>query len=122
MPPYHVLVADDDDAIRSLLARILVRTYPTMTVWAVKDGRDALEIYDHQQLDLLITDYDMPRLDGLALLATLRHSRQATLPILLVSANTTIAPQAHALGVSAFLTKPFSIPQLTAIITTLLPP
>jgi CheY-like chemotaxis protein len=122
MPPYHVLVADDDDAIRSLLARILVHMYPSMTVWAVKDGREALDIYDQHRLDLLISNYSMPRLDGLALLATLRQSRQATLPILMISASITIEPQARALGVTSFLVKPFSIPQLTAILKALLAP
>jgi two-component system copper resistance phosphate regulon response regulator CusR len=63
----------------------------------------------------------MPRLDGLALLATLRQSRQATLPILMTSAYMTIEPQARVLGVTAFLVKPFSIPQLTAILKALLP-
>jgi CheY-like chemotaxis protein len=122
MPAYHVLVADDDDAIRSLLARILVHTYSSVTVWAVKDGREALDIYDQHPLDLLITNYDMPRLDGLALLATLRQSRQATLPILMVSAHMTIEPQARALGITDFLIKPFSIAHLTAILKVLLPP
>jgi CheY-like chemotaxis protein len=121
MPPYHVLVADDDDAIRSLLARVLVHTYPAVTVWAVKDGKEALDIYDQQQPDLLICNYNMPRLDGLALLATLRQSRQATLPILMISASISIQPQARSLGVTDFLVKPFSIPQLTAILTALLP-
>jgi len=122
MPPYHVLVADDDDSIRSLLARILVHTYPSVTVWAVKDGREALDIYDQQQLDLLISNYHMPRLDGLALLQTLRQSRQSTLPILMTSAHVTIEPQARALGVTAFLVKPFSIAQLTALLKARLPP
>jgi len=122
MPPYHVLVADDDDAIRSLLARILVHTYPTVTVWAVKDGRAALDIYDQHQLDMLISNYNMPRLDGLALLTTLRQARRATLPILMISASITIMPQARALGVTDFLVKPFSIPQLTALLKALLPP
>lgn len=122
MPPYHVLVADDDDAIRSLLARVLVHTYPTVTVWAVKDGKEALDIYDQQQLDMVISNYNMPRLDGLSLLATLRQSRQATLPILMTSAYTTIESQARSLGVTAFLVKPFSISQLTALLKMLLPP
>lgn len=121
-PPYHVLVADDDDAVRSLVARILVRTYPAVTVWAVKNGVEALTIYDQQTIDLLITNYDMPGLNGFALVGALRQTRSATLPILMLSALETIEPQARALGVTAYLAKPFSIPQLTAILSSLLHP
>jgi CheY-like chemotaxis protein len=122
MPPYHILVADDDDDVRALIARILARTFPSVTIWSVKNGLEALDIYDYHPIDLLITNYDMPGLDGIALIATMRQARQATIPILMISASVRIERQARAVGVTDFLLKPFAIPQLTTILKALLPP
>ena len=121
-PPYHVLVADDDAMIRSLVARILVRTYPQVTVREVANGLEALTIYDQQVPDLLITNYNMPGLDGFGLVTTLRTTRQATLPILMISAHPSAEARARACGVTAFLLKPFSLSGLTTTLLTLLPP
>ena len=52
MPPYHVLLADDDAMIRALVARVLVRMYAYVTVRAVANGLDALTIYDQEAIIL----------------------------------------------------------------------
>src|SRR3712207_3950138 len=62
-PPYHVIVADDDDGVRAFIARVVVRTYPAVTLSAVRDGLDALLLFDQRGADLLITNNDMPRLN-----------------------------------------------------------
>lgn len=118
---YHVIIADDDDTIRSVIARAVVRTYPSVTISAMRDGLEALHVYDQQGADLVITNSDMPNLNGLGLIMELR-ARQTTAPILMVSADPAIKQQVLALGISGFLEKPFLLPQLLQTLVGLLAP
>ena len=119
---FHVIIADDDDAVRGLIARVVARTYATVTISAVTNGLDALRIYDQSSVDLLITNQDMPGISGLGLVEALRVVRLATLPIVMVSADLKIEPRALALGVTRFVAKPFTLTQLAQVLTSLLPP
>lgn len=118
---YHVIIADDDASIRSLIARVVARTYDRVMISAVPDGLDALGIYQQHGADLVITNHEMPVLSGLSLIERLRV-RSATLPIIMVSAHPSVEPRAHAVGVTHFLLKPFHIPQLVQLLTGVLPP
>ena len=119
---FHVIIADDDDAVRGLIARVVARTYATVTISAVTSGLDALRIYDQSSVDLLITNQDMPGISGLGLVEALRVVRLAALPIVMVSADLRIEPRALALGVTRFVAKPFTLTQLAQVLTSLLPP
>lgn len=122
MRPFpHVLIADDEDAVRSLIARIVARTYPAVHVTLANDGADALRAFDHDPADLVITNYDMPGMNGLDLIRALRM-RSATLPIVLVSADHALAPLAAARGSTAFVAKPFRTVTLQQVLIGLLPP
>jgi two-component system chemotaxis response regulator CheY len=116
----HVLIADDDDAVRALLARIVVRTYPAISVSAVNDGTEALLLYGQREVDLLLTNFNMPIMDGLGLVHALR-TRGETLPIIMISAEPGIEQQALSIGVTRFLLKPFGVSRITRTITDLLP-
>src|SRR5215213_2019438 len=118
---YHVIIADDDAAIRSLLARVVARTYDPVTISAVPDGLDALLTYQQNGADLVITNQEMPVLSGLSLIERLRVL-SATLPILMVSAHPSVEARARAVGVTHFLLKPFRIEALVQLLTSVLPP
>src|SRR5215211_5239373 len=118
---YHVIIADDDAAIRALIARVVARTYDPVAISAVPDGLDALAIYHQHGADLVITNQEMPVLSGLSLIERLRVL-SATLPIIMVSAHQSVEPQARAVGVTHFLLKPFHIALLVQILTRVLPP
>jgi CheY-like chemotaxis protein len=118
---YHVIIADDDTAIRSLIARVVVRTYPLVMISAVSDGLDALLLYQQVGADLVITNHQMPVLSGLSLIERLRVL-SATLPIIMVSAHPSVESPARAVGVTHFLLKPFLITQLVHLLTSVLPP
>jgi CheY-like chemotaxis protein len=120
-PSYQVIVADDDASIRAVLAHIVQQTYPGATVSAVADGLAALHIYDQQGADLVLTNYMMPRMSGLDLIAALR-ARQVTLPIIMVSGEVAQAPAALAAGATLFLAKPFTRTQLVQVLMSVLPP
>ena len=119
MPAYHVIIADDSDAVRAMLVQIIGRIYPTATISPAPDGAEALRVYRQHGADLLITDQDMPRLRGLDLVSLLR-AQQVAIPIIMLSSDPSI--QAQAVGVTLFLLKPFSVAQLTQALMQLLPP
>jgi CheY-like chemotaxis protein len=118
---YHVIIADDDAAIHSLIARIVARTYNRVMISAVPDGLDALGIYQQHGADLVITNHEMPVLSGLSLIERLRVL-SPSLPIIMVSAHQSIEAKARAVGVTHFLLKPFRITQLVQVLTDVLPP
>jgi len=117
----HVIIADDDTTIRSLIVRVIARSYPSATISAVDDGLDALSIYQQRGADLVITNHDMPVMSGLILIQRLRLL-STTLPIIMVSAHPTAEPLARAAGVTHFLLKPFLVADLVRLVTSVLPP
>ncbi|MCB9781161.1 MAG: response regulator [Alphaproteobacteria bacterium] len=124
----HVLVVDDDLAMRTLLADVLVDAGYDVT--ALQDGEEALRWQDFDPdadrfvftVDLVVTDLRMSRLDGLELLAAIRASGRA-LPVVMVSgfADDELRHHAGQLGATAVLAKPFSIPELVALVERLCP-
>jgi CheY-like chemotaxis protein len=117
----HILITEDHAAVRELLTTIVARIYLASTITAVATGAEALAVYKEQGADLLITDYAMPRMTGLALIQTLR-AQQATIPILVVSMDTSIIETVLQAGATRFLPKPFSLFVLQQSLIELLPP
>src|SRR5260221_5243337 len=118
---YNVIIADYDAAILALIVRVVARTYERVTISAVPDGLDALGIYQQHGADLVITDQEMPILNGLSLIERLRRL-SPTLPIIMVSAHQSLEAQARAVGVTHFLQKPFLLMQLVELLTSVLAP
>lgn len=119
--PSHVIIADDDESVRLLIARIFRRLFPGLAISSVDNGAKALEIYQRQGADLLITDYMMPDLDGAELVAALR-AQGATLPILLISAANRLPLELYCDPQLRFLPKPFDLDQIEAAILALVAP
>jgi CheY-like chemotaxis protein len=117
--PLYILIAAHNRDVKIVLARLLPRNYPFVTIGRADTGIDALGMIDHATPDLLITDYRMPVLDGVALVRRLR-AQQATFPILLMSVDRALEREALAAGATRFLLKPFRIAALYQAIDELL--
>ncbi|MEO8846941.1 MAG: response regulator [Kofleriaceae bacterium] len=102
-----ILVVDDSATTRALEANIL-RTAGYEVIVAV-DGEAALrQLAEHPQVDLIVSDIDMPNLDGFGLTQAVRgNDRIATLPVVLVTARGTDEDRARGLhvGANAYLVK-----------------
>jgi CheY-like chemotaxis protein len=120
-PFYHVIIADDDAGVRAVIVHIVQQTYPRATTSAVADGLAALHVYDQQGADLVLTNYMMPRLSGLDLIAALRM-RNSMVPIIMISGEVAQASAALAAGATHFLAKPFTRVQLVQVLISVLPP
>lgn len=102
-----VLVVDDSGTMRKIILRSLNALGVTDVVEA-GDGSDGLDLFNQQQFDIVLTDWNMPRMTGLELLKAIRGSG-STIPVVLI---TTEAEKGRVLeavqaGVSDYLVKPF---------------
>ena len=109
-PSARILIIDDDEAIISLLERMLKRD-GYQNVRSATDARLALPLFREFEPDLVLMDLRMPFLDGINVMGQLRQRNTPGefLPVVLVTGDTT--PEARELALSAgasdFLTKPF---------------
>jgi chemotaxis protein histidine kinase CheA/CheY-like chemotaxis protein len=105
--PRRVLVVDDSRSIREAASLILLQG--GYAVEAVPDGWDAWELLQDRPFDVLVTDVEMPRLDGHELIARVRGSAElAALPIVVVSSRTADPMRIRLIdaGADGFVPKP----------------
>jgi len=111
--PGKILVVDDDEDSRTLLAHLLKREgYEVATA---VDGQDAVEKFPDASIDVLLLDVMMPRMDGFAVCEALKKdSKTASLPVILLTARDDMETRANGmkLGVSDFLAKPVNKQEL----------
>jgi len=117
----RVLYVDDSLSVRKTAERTL-RSGGHPVVLA-HDGEDALERLREGAIDLVFTDLEMPRLNGLELIRAIRaNPRWAGLPVIVVTSRTGEKHRAAALaaGATDFISKPFTAEQLLAVTRSLL--
>lgn len=104
---YRVMVVDDSLTMRKVLSRLLERE--GFEVIVAKDGIDAMQILLDTTPDAILTDIEMPRMDGFALARNIRDdARTASTPLIMISSRTADKHQnlAKDIGVDAFFGKP----------------
>ena len=104
---YRILVVDDSLTMRKVLSRSLERE--GFEVIVAKDGIDAMQVLLEVTPDAILTDIEMPRMDGFALARNIRDdARTANTPLIMISSRTADKHQSLAkeIGVDAFFGKP----------------
>ena len=118
----RVLLVDDSHLARHIIRRTIENLGISKITEAV-DGQKAINLMQQQMFDLVITDYNMPTVDGLALAQFIRfQSQQPYIPILMVSsqANDVNLNNVHQAGINALCDKPFEPRLIKQIIYQLL--
>ncbi len=116
-----ILIVDDSIAVRRSLELLLSRA--GFAVVQCGDGKEAWqELHSSgRRFDLVISDIEMPRMDGFGLLAEIRaHPSTRQLPVVIVTTRESAGRQACTLGATAYFTKPFAPVQLLDAIVQLL--
>ena len=114
-----ILVAEDDVSTNKLLCAILkINGYEAIPAF---NGEAALDIIDHQHIDLLLCDVMMPKMDGFALTQAIRDGG-SMMPILMLTAKSDLMDLVAGLNAGAdyYLTKPFDSRELLACVGALL--
>jgi len=114
----HLLIVDDDERIRSLLQKFLIRN--GFWVTAARDAEHARRILTGLDFDLIVLDVMMPGEDGVSLTRSLREDRET--PILLLTAKSEIEDRIAGLeaGADDYLVKPFEPKELLLRINAIL--
>lgn len=115
-----ILSVDDSPSIR-MMVRMTLST-AGYTVIEAEDGEQALSIATSQKVDAILTDQNMPRLDGLGFIRRFRETPAAAgVPIVFLSTESRddLKTQARAAGATGWMVKPFDQAQLLAVVKKL---
>jgi DNA-binding response OmpR family regulator len=115
-----ILAVDDDAKIRGLLATLLTRK--GHHVLTANHGQKGVDLFRQERPQVTILDFEMPEMDGLAVLKEIRGIDPQAPVIMLTGAGTEEREtRARALGVTDFLAKGFSLHELGAALNRVLP-
>ncbi len=120
MNPASVLIVEDDPSLREALCDTLELAGYAVAV--AMDGHAALETLEHASIGMVVSDVQMPNMDGHALLKRIR-SRHPDLPVVLMTAYGTVQKAVDAMrsGASDYLLKPFAAAVLVDMVNRYLP-
>ena len=116
-----ILVVDDEKLSLEMVTELLQSSFPDVQLLNASDGIEALEILDRHEVDLIVTDLLMPRLDGLGLLSRVA-GRGLHLPIIVMTAfgRSDIEQSVRNLGGIFYLEKPIDLDLLVVTVEQLL--
>jgi CheY-like chemotaxis protein len=118
--PEKILVVDDSDDTREMMAKLL--ELEAFTVVTAEDGRAGLSAAEVERPDLIITDINMPNLNGIEMIKLLRNrSEFSDIPIMAITAyGNGVAAEALEAGADRASTKPIEFESLISGIKELL--
>lgn len=109
-----ILVVDDDETILSTIEFLLVDAgYPVIVA---SNGKEALACAKQHPPCLILLDMKMPIMDGWAFVIAYREQPESHAPIIMMTAAHEPAGRADAIAADAYITKPFNIDQLLALV------
>jgi len=122
MSEYNVLIVEDSPTMRQLIAFALKRIRGVRIVEA-SDGVDGLKKLSSERFDLILTDINMPIMDGLKLVSLVRNdANYRTIPIVVITTEGAQEDRerALALGANDYITKPIQPTKILEVARTLL--
>jgi CheY-like chemotaxis protein len=108
----------DDDAVQRILLNAVFRKQG-LEVLQASNGQEGIRLARDRRPDVIVSDINLPEMDGFAVLDSLRKEPiTASIPLILITANSDEADQLRAkeLGASGYLPKPISIPDMQALV------
>ena|ERR1017187_9101927 len=112
----NVLITDDSAAVRKILKRVLLKTQlPIGKIYEAADGLEALRCMRFNTVNLILSDINMPNMDGLQLLRKLKRSSEwRWIPVVMITTEGGQAKvlEAVELGAAGYVRKPFTSEQI----------
>ena len=109
---YKILLVEDNEQLLNIMKRLLGRRYHVATA---KNGVQALNIINKEELDIVVTDVMMPVMDGIELTKKIKSSKDfAQLPVIMLTAKTSDTDEniGYETGADDYITKPFKLENL----------
>ena len=118
----HVLIVDDSNIMRQIVRRALSQTgCEGWTFAEASNGEEGMQLFHSKRPDLILSDWNMPKMDGMGLLHAIRKI-DPKLPFGFITAQCSVALRKHAAEVGAhfLIAKPFSPKDLHSAIHSIL--
>jgi len=114
----RILIVDDDPSLLHMLQDGIEMFCADCQVTSATDGFTALEQLQRQPFDLVLTDYDLPGMDGLELAQVARQTLPQARVVLMTAYGDGAAFQhgIHVMGLEDYLSKPFSLKQVRELV------
>jgi CheY-like chemotaxis protein len=122
MPTKNLLVVDDSATTRMLIS-LTLKKEGVYRIVEVSNGREAVDKLSVEPVDCVLTDINMPQMNGLDLISYIRSQhREPKLPIIVITTQgeEEARDRGMAQGANAYLTKPISGPKLVSLVKELL--
>lgn len=115
------LVAEDDEFNRLVILEMLALLYPAVEVAVAAGGDEAAALAAAQPFDIVLTDIDMPGLDGIGLLRHLREELGLSTPVVSVTAFAVVGDRERLLmsGFDGYVSKPIEMDELRRVLDPL---
>jgi two-component system, chemotaxis family, chemotaxis protein CheY len=122
MSTKNLLVVDDSATTRMLIS-LTLKKEGVYRIVEVSNGREAVDKLSHESVDCVLTDINMPQMNGLDLITYIRSQhREPKVPIIVITTQgeEEARDKGMAQGANAYLTKPISGPKLVSLVKELL--
>lgn len=116
-PPISLLYVEDDATARDIACQMISRSFPELIVLSAENGKAGLDIYEKFRPDIVITDINMPVMDGIGMAGGIRAIDAGT-DIIVITAysDTSYLLDAINLGINQYVLKPVDLKKLNAAI------
>jgi two-component system chemotaxis response regulator CheY len=108
---FNVLIVDDSVSIREIIKRVLdISGFDVGELFEADNGREALDLLQAEWIDVVISDINMPVMNGIALLEQIRSDELLkTIPVIMVTteARPSVVEEVRRRGVAGYIKKPF---------------
>jgi two-component system chemotaxis response regulator CheY len=121
---FNILVVDDSRIVRAVMKKTLVIAGVDVgELYEAGNGKEALTILDAKWVDLVLADINMPEMNGIELVETMkRKNLMETIPVVIVSTERSVTriEELKAKGVREYLSKPFTPESIREVVDKLL--
>ena len=113
---YNILIVDDSSPMRAVIKKVIRASgFAIGELLEAGNGKEAMQVLDEHWLDVVLTDYNMPDMNGLELLKAMKHSDTlADIPVVIVTTDGSDLRVKEFLkqGAAAYIKKPFTPEQI----------
>ena len=117
---YNILLVDDSNVVKAVLMKILARsTLPINQVFDAANGVEALKTLNANPIDLVITDINMPLMDGFELVERMRLDMMLkNIPVIIISTEGSLTriSSLHDMGIKGYVRKPFNAEEILSVL------
>ncbi len=108
----NMLIVDDSFPMRSVIKKTIKASgYATANIYTAENGIEALEVLKNEWCDIVLTDFNMPEMDGMELLSAIKKDKEiSAIPVLIITTEGSEKRVAEFMekGASGYVKKPFT--------------